>query len=89
MTMTDTEKEELKRASRVHQRRRDAYEEAHADLAEKILAAHHAGIQQKEIAQITGYTREAIRQLCLSPEQREAEKEKRRERTRVKKTDAD
>jgi hypothetical protein len=83
MTEQMTEKE-LDRLSRDHLRKKKAYEEARDRLAEAIPAAAAAGIRQVKIVEITTYTREAVRQMCMTPEQREAEREKRRERTRVK-----
>ncbi len=83
MTAQMTE-EELTRLSRDHLRKRKAYEDARDRLASAIPAAAEAGIRQVRIVEITEYTREAVRQLCMTPEQREQEKEKRRERTRVK-----
>ncbi len=77
-------KEELTRLSRDHLRKKKAYEEARDRLAKAVPAAAEAGIRQIEIVDITTYTREAVRQMCMTPEQREAERQKRRERTRVK-----
>lgn len=86
VTMTDT-REELVRASRTFKRRRDAFEQSRDELAAAIVAADRDGVAQKEIVAVSGYTREAVRQLCMTPEQRETEKEKRRRRTRVKPAD--
>lgn len=52
------------------------------ELIPEILAADQAGVPQKTIAELTHYTRDTIRQLCLTPEQREHERELRRQRTR-------
>ncbi len=86
--MTDQMTEaELTRLARDHIRKRKAYEEARDRLAEAITVAAQTGsIRQHRIVEITEYTREAVRQLSMTPEQREAEKEKRRQRTKVKPT---
>lgn len=34
------------------------------EVVPKILQASLEGLQQKEIAELTGYTRESIRQIC-------------------------
>lgn len=47
-------------------------------LAEEIRAAAAGGVPQTEIVTATGYTREAIRQLCMSDEDREALNARRR-----------
>jgi hypothetical protein len=73
---------QLERLGKDYQRKRDAFEKARDLVADEIVAAAAAGVPQRDIVHLTGYTREAIRQLCLTPEQREAEKEKRRTRTR-------
>jgi hypothetical protein len=73
----------LQRLGREHKRRRDALAEVREKLAPEIRAAHDAGVPQHEIAAWAGYTREVIRQICLTDEQREQEKEKRRQRTRA------
>ncbi len=83
MTTPMTE-EELTRLSRDHLRKRKAYEDARDRLAAAIPQAAEGGMRQHRIVEITEYTREAVRQLCMTPEQREEERKKRRERTRVK-----
>lgn len=72
----------LAKLGKEHKRRRAALDEIRDQLAPEIVQADQAGIQQREIAELSGYTREAVRQLCLTDEQREAEKVRRRERTR-------
>lgn len=47
-----------------------------------MIAAELAEVPQKEIAELTYYARETIRRMCLTPEQREEEDERRRQRTR-------
>lgn len=54
---------ELEEAARAFQRAKKAYEERRAQLADAILGAVAAGRRQNEIVQITGYTRERIRQI--------------------------
>lgn len=76
----DTSK--LARLGKEHRKRRAALDQLRTELAAEIIAAHEADVPQKDIVEMTGYTREAVRQLCLSPEQKEEENRKRRERTR-------
>ena len=57
-------------------------EQVQHELAPEIIAADAAEVPQVKICELTGYTRETVRQICLTPEQREAEREKRRQRTR-------
>lgn len=45
-------------------------EEVRAFLAQAIKAAAEAGVPQKDIIRLTGYTREAVRQI-VKPEARE------------------
>ncbi len=72
----------LVRLGREHRKRREALDEVREQLAEEIRKAVAAGESQTEVADMAGYTREVVRQLCMSPEQREAEREARRRRTR-------
>lgn len=60
----------------------DQIEEVRREITPEILAAHNADVEQKTIVELSHYTRDTIRQICLTPEQREAEREKRRLRTR-------
>lgn len=53
-----------------------------AEMLPVIREAHAAQVEQKEIAEVAHYTRDAIRQMCLPPEKAEAERERRRKRTR-------
>lgn len=57
-------------------------EKLQTELKPEIIAADAAEVPQVDICELTGYTRETVRQICLTPEQREAEREKRRQRTR-------
>lgn len=60
----------------------DQLEDLRAQITPEVVAAELSGLTQKEIAALTHYTRETIRQMCLTPEQREHERELRRQRTR-------
>lgn len=46
-----------------HQRRRAAYEAARDELLPEVRAAIAAGVRQVDIVQMTGLTRERIRQI--------------------------
>ncbi len=70
----------LTKLGREHRRLKAALERVRADLADEIPKANAGDVPQNEIAALADYTRESVRQLCLTPEQREAEKEKRRRR---------
>jgi hypothetical protein len=59
-------------------------EKLRAEIVPEIIAANLAGVLQKHIAELSGYTRESIRQICMTDEERTAELQKRR--TRVSKT---
>ena len=52
---------EAKQQVEAAKKRRDAAREA---LAERIVAAVVAGRRQNEITQVTGYSRERVRQIC-------------------------
>jgi hypothetical protein len=59
-------------------------DEVRTELTPEIAAAFASGeFEQKTIADLSGYTRETVRVICLTPEQREAEKNRRRNRTRL------
>ncbi len=60
----------------------DQIEALRPEIEAEVVLANAAGVEQKEIAGAAHYTRETIRQMCLTPEQREAEREARRSRTR-------
>lgn len=60
----------------------DQLDELRDLLTPEVIAAELAEVPQKEIAELTYYTRETIRRMCLTPEQREEEDERRRQRTR-------
>lgn len=53
----------LEEAARAYRRAEKTYTERRADLAAAIVEAARAGRKQAEIVQITGYTRERIRQI--------------------------
>lgn len=72
----------LAELGRQHKRLRAQIEEVRAKLGPEILAAHLAEVQQVEIVELTGYTRESVRQICMSDEEREAIKAKRRKAQR-------
>lgn len=72
----------LAKLGREHKKHRAALDRIRPELAAEVIAAHEAGLLQKEIADLSGYTREIVRQMCLTEEQREAERLKRRQRTR-------
>jgi hypothetical protein len=79
---TPFDRAELAKLGRDYRRHRDAMTRVRADMTPHIRSAAEAGYGQQEIVQLTGLTREVIRQECLSDEQREAEREARRARTR-------
>ncbi len=60
----------------------DQLEQIREQLVPEVNQAAASGVEQKTLAELTHYTRETIRQMCLTPEQKEAEAEKRRARTR-------
>lgn len=60
----------------------DQIEELRKEITPEILAANTAKVEQKTIAEVSHYTRDTIRQICLDPEQREEERKRRRDRTR-------
>lgn len=60
-------------------RRESATDRERPELEKEIRAAAGAGMAQAEIVAITGYSRESVRLLCMTPEQREAERAKRRQ----------
>lgn len=73
---------ELARWGAEHRKLLRQLDEARTALRPLIIAAAAADVPQIDICGLTGYTRETVRQICLTPEQAEAEKEKRRQRTR-------
>lgn len=73
---------------RKHRKLKADLDALRAEIVPEIIAADLAGLQQKDIAELSDYTRESIRQICLTDEQREDEREKRRARTRGTKTKA-
>lgn len=73
---------QLTQLGRKRKRLLDQLEDLRREITPEIEAANAAGIEQKTIADLTHYTRETIRQACLSPEQREGERQRRRDRTR-------
>lgn len=52
------------------------------EMAPEIQAARSGGVKQKTVEEVSHYTRDMIRQMCLPPEKREAEAKRRRARTR-------
>jgi len=68
----------LIRLGSARKRREAATEKERPELEKEIRAAAAAGMSQSQIVEITGYARESIRLLCMTPEQREAERVKRR-----------
>lgn len=72
----------LTQLGRKRKRLLDQVEEVREQITPEIIAADQAGVPQKTIAELTHYTRDTIRQMCLTPEQREHERELRRQRTR-------
>jgi hypothetical protein len=54
---------ELEAAARAYRRADKALEQRRSDLAAAIVAAYRAGERQVDIVNITGYTRERIRQI--------------------------
>lgn len=71
----------LANLGRQHKRARANVKDVRRRLLPEILAAHHDGVPQQEIVELTGYTREAVRLICLPDEQREALKDRRRKKT--------
>lgn len=55
-----------------------AEEELRPELWAEIRAAHLGGVQQKDIIEDTGYTRETVRLASMSEQEREDERVKRR-----------
>jgi predicted mannosyl-3-phosphoglycerate phosphatase (HAD superfamily) len=53
------------------------------ELAPEVFAAAQAGVPQVQIIEWTGMARESIRLKSMTPEQREAEREKRRKTKKV------
>lgn len=60
----------------------DQLEALRREMLPEILAAHNAEVPQTTIVEASNYTRDMVRQMCLPPEKAQAEKEKRRRRTR-------
>ncbi|MDG4791777.1 hypothetical protein O7626_38840 [Micromonospora sp. WMMD1102] len=60
----------------------DQLEKLRQEILPEIQAANAAGVQQGKIAEVSHYTRDMIREMCLPPDKAEAEREKRRQRTR-------
>lgn len=82
MGLVDYDLTRLTALGRRRKRLLDQLEELRKEMTPEILAAHAADVEQKTIADLSHYTRDTIRQVCLTPAQREAEREKRRARTR-------
>lgn len=60
----------LAQLGRKHQRLRTDLEDLRPQLADEIRAATEAGVSQAEIAKLSGYTRDQIRQITLPPDRR-------------------
>jgi predicted transcriptional regulator len=73
-TITDVrgEAEELAKAADAYRRAQDELAAARSSLAEKIIDAARAGMPQREIVRLSGYTREHVRRISraagLEPE---------------------
>lgn len=65
---------ELKMLGNQHKR----WKEKIPILQELVRQAHAAGMRQAEIADLSGYERDNVRLLCMSPEQREELRRRRR-----------
>jgi hypothetical protein len=74
--MTDTD--QLATLGAKAKRLRAQLDELKPQLDDAIRAAHAAGTPQVEIVAASGYTREMIRQLCLTEEERAELKARRR-----------
>lgn len=72
----------LTQLGRKRKRLLDQVDDVRDELIPEIVAADQAGVPQKTLVELTHYTRDTIRQICLTPEQREHERELRRQRTR-------
>jgi hypothetical protein len=64
MTDVKGEAEELAKAADAYRRAYDELAVARSDLAEKIIVAARAGMPQREIVRVSGYTREHVRRIC-------------------------
>lgn len=77
-TELDRLRTELKMLGAQHRR----WRERQPILHERIRQAHAAGMKQAEIADLSGYERDNIRLLTMSPEQREELRARRRKTAR-------
>jgi hypothetical protein len=59
-----SEADELAKAADVYRSAYEALATGRADLAEKIVEAARAGVAQREIVRLSGYTREHVRRIC-------------------------
>lgn len=82
IAVVDYDLTRLTQLGRKRKRLLDQLEDVRKELLPEIVAADQAEVAQKTIAEVTHYTRDSIRQMCLTPEQREHERELRRQRTR-------
>lgn len=71
----------LQQLGRKRKRLLDQLEELRPDITAEVLAAHQAGVKQRDLVDASHYTRDWVRQLCMSPEQREAARNRRRKQT--------
>ncbi len=82
MTKNDKLIAELAQLGGEHEQLTKQLEAVRTLLRPLIIKADQAGIPQVDIVDLTGYTRETVRKICLPPGQAEAEQEKRRARRR-------
>ncbi len=71
----------LAKLGKEHRKAKAALERIRAQLGEEIVKANDGGLPQHEIVALSDYTRESVRLLCLTPEQKEEERRKRRKPT--------
>jgi hypothetical protein len=75
--MTTYDTTNLTQLGRKLQRLRAELDAVRSPLAEEIRAAHAGGVPQVEIVKATGYTRDAVRQICLPSQRRRTRSKKR------------
>ncbi len=71
----------LAKLGKEHRKAKATLDRIRAQVAEEIVKANEGGAPQHEIVSLSGYTRESVRLLSLTPEQKEAERQKRRKPT--------
>ncbi|MCG5464274.1 hypothetical protein MED01_002440 [Micromonospora sp. MED01] len=67
----------LQQLGRKRKKLLDQLEELRPAITAEVLAAHDAGVKQATIVQASHYTRDWVRQLTMTAEQREAAKQRR------------